>query len=191
MGSERSDIHEPALVSQTPDARPRPVSLDSGVTERQEKMHGWRGWISSGFTWVEDVVYIGLGLLLAGSALVMLIAGLMSFGRSLWAGLLPVHIIDQLDRILLVLMIVEILYTVQVSFREHTLTPDPFIIVGLIATTRRILILTAEFATSAEKGEGPFRHAMIELGLLTLLIIALVGSLRLLRNRGPGLQTEK
>ena len=42
-------------------------------------------------------------------------------------------------------MIVEILYTVQVSFREHALIPEPFLIVGLIAGIRRVLVLTAEF----------------------------------------------
>ena len=43
-------------------------------------------------------------------------------------------------------MIVEILYTLQVSFREHTLVAEPFLIVGLIAAIRRVLILTAEFS---------------------------------------------
>jgi len=33
-------------------------------------------------------------------------------------------------------MIVEILYTVQVSFREHALVPEPFLIVGLIVAVR-------------------------------------------------------
>jgi uncharacterized membrane protein (DUF373 family) len=51
--------------------------------------------------------------------------------------------VDLLDRMLLILMIVELLYTVQVSFREHTLVPEPFLIVGLIAVTRRILVVTA------------------------------------------------
>ena len=74
-------------------------------------------------------------------------------------------------------MIVEILYTVQVSFREHTLKPEPFLIVGLIAAIRRVLILTAEFSKPAEVVEEAFRNAMFELGLLTALILSLVFSL--------------
>ncbi|MEP7131675.1 MAG: hypothetical protein ABI914_00835 [Acidobacteriota bacterium] len=33
------------------------------------------------------------------------------------------------------LMIIEFLYTVKVSFQEHALVPEPFLVVGLIAVT--------------------------------------------------------
>jgi hypothetical protein len=46
----------------------------------------------------------------------------------------------------LILLVIELLYTVQVSFREHGLIPEPFLLVGLIAAIRRVLVLTAEFA---------------------------------------------
>lgn len=144
---------------------------------------GIRDWIAQGFTRVEDVVYIGLGLLLAASAVVLLADGAVSFARSLLAGALATRVIELLDRILLIMMIVEILYTVQVSFREHALVPEPFLIVGLIAVTRRILVLTAEFADLVEKGEVAFRNAMVELGLLTAMVLVLVVSLVMLRKR--------
>src|SRR5207249_6827217 len=54
-------------------------------------------------------------------------------------------IIKLLDHVLLILLIVELLYTVQVSFREHALVPEPFLLVGLISAIRRVLILTADF----------------------------------------------
>ena len=41
---------------------------------------------------------------------------------------MPTPIIALLDRVLLVVMLVELLYTVQVSFREHALVPEPFLI---------------------------------------------------------------
>jgi hypothetical protein len=82
-------------------------------------------------------------------------------------------------------MVVEILYTVQVSFRGQTLVPEPFLIIGLIAGIRRVLILTAEFKDLLQKGETAFRNAMIELGLLAFLIIALVISIVLLRRIAP------
>jgi uncharacterized membrane protein (DUF373 family) len=96
-----------------------------------------------------------------------------------------------LDRILLILMIVEILYTVQVSFREHALVPEPFLVIGLIAVTRRILILTAEISELLGKGEGAFRNAMVELGLLTLMVVALVISLVILRRRAPTVVADR
>ena len=82
-------------------------------------------------------------------------------------------------------MIVEILYTVQVSFREHALVPEPFLIVGLIAGIRRILVLTAEFGELLRTGGEAFRNAMLELGVLTVMVVALVGALTLLRRRAP------
>jgi uncharacterized membrane protein (DUF373 family) len=145
-----------------------------------------RQWIARGFTRVEDVVYVGLAILLAASALVLLADGVWAFARALIAWELPARIVQLLDRILLILMIVEILYTVQVSFREHALVPEPFIIVGLIATIRRLLLLTAEFASLLDQSEAAFRSAMTELALLTLMTLALVVSLVLLRRRAPG-----
>ena len=128
---------------------------------------------------------MGLGILLGASALALLVAGAIRFGEGLFAGDFPATTINLLDRLLLILMIVELLYTVQVSFREHALIPEPFLIVGLIAATRRILVLTAEFGTEIKKGEAIFRDAMLELGLLTVLVVAMVVSLVLLRKKHP------
>jgi len=63
--------------------------------------------------------------------------------------------------------------------------PEPFLIVGLIATIRRLLVLTAEFAPLLEKNGGAFRGAMLELGLLTVMIVALVVSLVVLKKYLP------
>jgi uncharacterized membrane protein (DUF373 family) len=142
-----------------------------------------RAVVARGFTYVEDVLYVGLGVLLAGAALVLLADGAVMFWRTLAGGELPARVIELLDRILLILMIAEILYTVQVSLREHALVPEPFLVVALIAAVRRVLIITAEFAELIDKGPEAFRNAMIELGLLTAMIVALVVSLMLLRRR--------
>jgi len=155
------------------DERPRPDA------------QAWRESIAQGFVRVEDAVYVGLGTLLAAIALVLLVAVAVAFVRALFSDTLPDRAVDLLDRILLILMIIELLYTVQVSFREHALVPEPFLIVGLIATIRRLLVLTAEFARLLEKGEGAFQGAMLELGLLTVMIVALVGSLVILRKHPP------
>jgi len=141
-----------------------------------------REWISTAFMRVEDVAYIGLGLILAVSALVLLVTVAISLAQALAAANLSEKIVPLLDQILLILMIVEILYTVQVSFREHTLVPEPFLIVGLIAAVRRVLIVTAEFSKPEQIAEDTFRNAMFELGLLTVLILALVFSLFLIKR---------
>ena len=143
------------------------------------------------FTAVEDFVYLGLGVLLAGSAIALLVSSGISFVQSLWARSLTMNMVPLLDRLLLILLVVELLYTVQVSFREHGIIPEPFLIVGLIAAIRRVLVLTAEFADIKEQTEPAFQHVIIELAVLTVLIVALVMSLVLLRKRGVTTVAER
>src|SRR5499426_2989139 len=128
-------------------------------------------------------MYVALAALLALSALVLLGATAVTLVRSVVGGGLPGSIVGLLDQLLLVLLIVELLYTVQVSFREHVLTAPPFLLVALIAAVRRIVVLTAEAHKVSEKGEAAFRAAMIELALLTFLSVGLVVCLYLLRAR--------
>jgi uncharacterized membrane protein (DUF373 family) len=171
------------------------VSSDAATPSRETSAPDQRAWVSRGFTWIEDIVYIGLGLLLGSSALFLLVSSGLSFVQGVlggaFAGQETSGIISLLDQTLLVLMIVEILYTVQVSFREHVLAPEPFLIVALIAATRRILVLTAEFSRLEEIEAATFRNAMLELGLLTIMIVALVASLLMLRRRGPAAVAER
>lgn len=148
-----------------------------------------RVWIARAFTAVEDVVYIGLGLLLAGSALTLLVIGAIQFVESVAAG--NARTIYLLDRSLLILLIIELLYTVQISFREHALVPEPFLLVGLISAIRRVLILTAEFGEIPEKTETGVQHFVTELAVLTVLIIALAVSLVLLRKRGSPIVAKR
>ena len=139
--------------------------------------------IARAFTLVEDVVYIGIGVLLTFSALVLLVNGALGLWRATMEGAPLPGVINLLDRTLLVLMLVELLYTVQVSFREHTLLPEPFLIVGLIAATRRILVVTAEFSITGKDGApDKFRNGILEIALLTLMTVALVASLLMLRR---------
>jgi hypothetical protein len=56
-------------------------------------------------------------------------------------------------------------------------------VVALIAAIRRILIITAEISKLPEAGEMIFRHAVIELALLTAMILVLVWSLIMLQKQ--------
>jgi hypothetical protein len=89
-----------------------------------------------------------------------------------------------LDRILLILLIVELLYTVQVSFRDRALVPEPFLLVGLSSAIRRVLVLTAEFGEWREKTASESQHIVIELAVHTVLILILAVSLMVLRKAG-------
>jgi uncharacterized membrane protein (DUF373 family) len=139
--------------------------------------------IVQGLSLVEDIVYVGLGLLLTIAALTLLGLALRTLILALWQRQFLGQVISLLDQILLILLIIELLYTVQVSFREHGLLAEPFLVVALIAVIRRILVLTAELPKLPEAGEVVFHHAILELALLALMVLILVGSLILLQRQ--------
>ena len=139
----------------------------------------------------EVAVYSILAVLLFVTAL----AAMANASQMLWDELRHWTIVTQtlrvLDQLLVVLMLVEILHTVRISIRSHILVTEPFLVVGLIASIRRVLVITLEAATLSEGGrwstEGAsiFRASMIELGLLGLLILILVFCITLLRRFAP------
>jgi uncharacterized membrane protein (DUF373 family) len=146
--------------------------------------------LSHWFSLAEDTIYVGLGLLLIAIAVTLLITEVVYFAQYVSSATLADNVVFLLDRILLIIIFVEVLYTVQVSFRQHVLRPEPFLVVGLIAVTRRVLVLTAEMAKLAKESQTGFYNAMIELGLLTILIIALVICLRMLRQQDRATEKE-
>lgn len=60
--------------------------------------------------------------------------------------------------------------------KSHVLCAEPFLIVGMIAAVRHILVISVESAYMAEK----FNNHMIEIGILGVLIFIFVGSMILL-----------
>jgi uncharacterized membrane protein (DUF373 family) len=137
---------------------------------------------------VETFAYMVLGLMLAIAALL----GACGAAVSLWGAILERADADALvlaiDRLLFVLMIVEILHTVRVSFRSGQLDCEPFLIVGLIASIRRVLVITLESSQANQPGKWStdsqeMLHAtMLELGVLAVLILVMVVSIYVLRR---------
>ncbi|MGR4063945.1 MAG: phosphate-starvation-inducible PsiE family protein [Vulcanimicrobiaceae bacterium] len=96
-----------------------------------------------------------------------------------------------LDLILLILMIAEIAYTVTESARGEALSPRPFLIVGLIAVIRRVLVITVqEVQPTGVRPIGQVYSSSLDLALLTAVVLAFVFSLWLLgrtpRESGQG-----
>src|ERR1700682_6095617 len=93
---------------------------------------------------VETVIYAVLGILLSAIAILAIIGSLHLFANGVrdWTG--TPSIFQLIDRLLLVLMMVELLHTVRISIRSHTLVVEPFLIIGLIAIIRRTLVLTLQ-----------------------------------------------
>jgi len=149
-------------------------------------------WGASFIHLAEHFVYLAIGIMLV-LALVLALAGsgkLLWDGLQDWSGEKPIF--EIIDRLLFVLMLVEILHTIHASIRTGTLVCEPFLIVGLIACIRRILVITLETSQITQpdhwaENKLPLFHAsMLELGVLAVLIIVLVGSIRMTRAGLPG-----
>jgi uncharacterized membrane protein (DUF373 family) len=147
--------------------------------------------VVQGLAVVEDVVYAGLGVVLAIAAFALLFSALKSFMTAVFARALPTQIVGLLDQILLILLIIELLYTVQVSVREHGLLVEPFLVVALIAVIRRILVLTAELPKLSEAAGAVLSHALLELALLTAMVVVLVAALIALQRQPKQRQQDR
>ncbi len=153
------------------------MNPDRGATENRAVQL-----VGSAFSRLQDVVYGFLGILLFVSAVALLARGAIDLARAVPQGVNARAIVSLLDVILLALMVIELLYTVQVSLRAHALVAEPFLLVALIASVRRILVITAEFGAQAQPADEHFRQVMVELALLTVLVLVLVASVVILRR---------
>ena len=99
---------------------------------------------SNAFLKIEVFAYLVLGILLAVTALLGIISAAVSLWKDVQVHISANSLVLTIDRLLFVLMVVEILHTVRVSFRSGTLVSEPFLIVGLIASIRRVLVITLE-----------------------------------------------
>jgi uncharacterized membrane protein (DUF373 family) len=93
-----------------------------------------------------------------------------------------------LERGLLLFIIAELLYTLRVVNFGGRIHVEPFLLVGLIAVVRRILVVTAE----VEGRAGEVNHFLIELAALAGLAFVLTLSICLLRVwRGAGAERKE
>jgi uncharacterized membrane protein (DUF373 family) len=90
-----------------------------------------------------------------------------------------------LDRVLLVFIIAELLYTLRLSLARTQLILEPFLIIGLVAVVRRVLVVTAQAERILSDG-GNLEPILWELGVLAGLIVSLAVALSLARRNGSG-----
>lgn len=90
-----------------------------------------------------------------------------------------------LDRVLLIFIIAELLYTLRLSLARTQLILEPFLIIGLVAVVRRVLVVTAQAERILSEG-GNIEPILWELGVLAGLVISLAVALSLARRNGSG-----
>ncbi|GAC1482191.1 MAG: hypothetical protein PVSMB9_07870 [Candidatus Dormibacteria bacterium] len=114
-----------------------------------------------------------MSILLVVAGAVLLWSATTDFFSQLSKGQDPLAILlAVLDKGLILFIIAELLHTVRVTIQERTLVAEPFLIVGLIAGIRRLLILTAQ-ATQSSKSTFQWQNQGIELTLLIGLVLVM------------------
>jgi uncharacterized membrane protein (DUF373 family) len=95
-----------------------------------------------------------------------------------------------LDHVLLVFILVELLDTIRIISRERGLIiAEPFLLVGLIAVVRRILLVTAQIGQAMSPEE--FQNLLAELGVMAGLVVVLTAALFFIRRtQRPERETE-
>ncbi len=128
----------------------------------------------------EHAIYLATAMILVVAAATLLIVAVTEAVVQLVAADYAGALLHLLDRTLLVLMLAEIIYTVRSIARRHRLEAEPFFIVAIIAAIRRILIITAESTSNVDLTDPHFQAALVELGLLALIVLALAWAMRLI-----------
>jgi uncharacterized membrane protein (DUF373 family) len=119
----------------------------------------------------QDLVSLIVGVLLVILAAVVLILGVVDFFRDVLSGSVENAVIVLLNRVLLVLILVEIMHTVVLSLRAHHLVTQPLLAVGLVAVIRKILFVLSSEATVSTT-ELALLIAMIAVFVAALILVS-------------------
>jgi uncharacterized membrane protein (DUF373 family) len=132
------------------------------------------------FGYLEDVLYVAVALALVGAGGILFVSAVYDFVTKLPDGDVSNLILDLLDGLLLVFIVTELIHTVRVVLDEKVLSSEPFLVVGIVAIIRRLVVVSAEAKNLV--GTEAFDDAMLEIGLLTFAALALGGTVFMLRH---------
>lgn len=129
---------------------------------------------------VEDAIYALACLVLVAGAIALLVKA----GWDLFEGLTGEDGVTEtaksvLDTLLLVFILVELLGAVRESLTQRRLVAEPFLLVGVIATIKEIVVTSVDAGETV--GRPEFDDVMIEIGVLGGMLLALAIALFLLR----------
>jgi uncharacterized membrane protein (DUF373 family) len=127
----------------------------------------------------EDAIHLLVAALVIGLAVMLvgdLVGDALAAVRGEYAALQTVLVV--LDKALVLFIVAELLHTVRITIQHHgSLDAGPFLVIGLVAAVRRVLILTAEAEVSFQ-----WNPQGIELTVMVGLILALAVSIVIWRR---------
>jgi hypothetical protein len=152
----------------------------------------WTSHASKALGKSESIVLVLIGVALVLVAVLLLYSSMYDLNEAVHRGVSEIEhkAVEILNTVLLVMMTMEIVYTVAISLESHTLNAEPFLIIGVIAGIRRMLVITA---TSTEQEANPerFHNMLVELGLLAATVVALALAIWILRYSSNNFTRQK
>ena len=129
---------------------------------------------------VEDAIYWAIAVMLVAGSGALLVS---QFNTMLRLRSAPANtvMLEILDGLLLIFIFVELLYAVRTSLRSHEIAVEPFLIVGMLAGIKEIVVLSVEAATLLDKGPN-FARAVVEIGVLGAVVLVLAVAAVILRG---------
>ena len=125
-----------------------------------------------GIRLVEDVIYVAVAALLVVGAGALLVSAAITLFSDLLTDT-EEAVKSVLDLLLLVFILVELLGAVRTTLRERKLLAEPFLIVGMIASIKEIVVVSISAKDSFGAADSTFENAMLEIGILAGLLVAL------------------
>ena len=131
---------------------------------------------------VETTLYVIVGVLLVAAGAIILLDTLAGFVHGLQDEETTSELgLRVLDRVLLLLIVAELLLTLQLVIARGEIATEPFLFIGIIAVVRRIVVVTAEVEHLPQEGRE-LTNFLVELGLLALLVVAFGVAIYLIRR---------
>ena len=128
---------------------------------------------------LEDILHGCLGIILF---IISVLAGLYTLQRLIETRpFFPLGMIQGINDILFVVIILEIMRTVIVRFTDGSFQLDNFLTIGVIAAVRHILTVGASLTMEKKRTTEDFNRALMEMGVNTGIVLALVFALFLAR----------
>ena len=129
---------------------------------------------------LEEGIYLVVAVLLLVAAVFLLVSTVSDAVHQMQdsADYTPFQLVlTVLDNGLVLFMVAELLHTVRITLRDRGLAAEPFLIVGLIAGIRRVLILTAQ-----SEGKFSWSSQGVELAILIGLILVMAVAIMIWRR---------
>lgn len=136
-------------------------------------------------SFAEDAVYWAIAVVLVAGSIALIVAQINVLLR-LRTTPASTIMLEVLDGLLLTFIFVELLYAVRTSLRSHEIVAEPFLIVGILACIKEIVVQSVEAAKLLDTGPE-FSRAIVQVGVLGGLVLMLSISIFVLRvhRRGP------